>query len=342
MKSKVIKILIVTVLVIGIGVAIFINHQNSKFQYNIDTATGNTAGNLNNGGTFAEYDGKIYFANPYDDGRLYIMNTDCTEATRLNTDSVSSLNVCGKYIYYVKNNYSRDAIDAGTRISMYGVYRTNLKGRNSYCLYETLSGTTSMYGNYLYYQHYTKTEPLSFHKVKIDGTEDTELSTIPINPSCIYNNKVYYANPKEKNNIYTYDVKTGTTSKVNDANAYMVDYADNYVYYVDLAKGYSLVRYNVANGTTELLYAPDNGKVVRYNRYGNKIFFSVEGDDWGLYRMNSNGTQIEFLADGNIVNIQCTSKYTFFQYFENAELLYRVPTSGAITKIEEITILKEE
>lgn len=340
--KKAMKILIPILVIIGIGVAAVFGYINSRFDYNIDNATGNTAGNLNNGGTFAEYDDKIYFANPYDSGRLYVMNTDCTDAKRLNTDTVSSLNVCGSYIYYVKNNYSRDTIDTGGRVNMYGVYRTDLKGNNPESLYETLSGVTSMYGNYLYYQHYTKTSPLSFHKVKIDGTEDTELSTIPINPACIYNNKVYFANPNQKNNIYTYDIRLGALNKVNDANAYLVDYADNYVYYVDLAKNYSLVRYNVANGTTELLYAPNNGKVISYNRYGNKIFFSVEGEERGLYRMNANGTQIEFLVRGNVVNIQCTSKYTFFQYFENAELLYRVPTSGSITKIEEITILKED
>ncbi|MBQ4282749.1 MAG: DUF5050 domain-containing protein [Lachnospira sp.] len=342
MKGKIIKILILAVAIIGIIVAAIFGYINSRFNYNIDNATGNTAGNLNNGGTFAEYDGKIYFANPYDSGRLYVMNTDCTDAKRLNTDSVSSLNVCGSYIYYVKNNYSRDAIDTGARVNMYGVYRTDLKGNNPTSLYETLSGVTTMYGNYLYYQHYTDTSPLSFHKVKIDGKEDTELSKMPINPACIYNNKVYFANAGQRNNIYTYDIRNGSLSRVNEANAYLVDTADNYIYYIDLAKNYSLVRYNVANGTTELLYAPDNGKVVTYNRYGNKIFFSVEGEERGLYRMNANGTQIEFLVEGNIVDIQCTSKYTFFQYFENAELLYRVPTTGSITKIEEITILKEE
>ncbi len=341
MKNKAIKIVIIILIVAGLAVTAILSYINSRFDFNIDTATGNTAGNLNNGGTFTEYNSKIYFANPYDSGRLYVMNNDCTDAKRLNADTVSSLNVCGSYIYYVKNNYSRETIDAGGRANMYGVYRTDLKGNNADSLYETLSGVTSLYGNYLYYQHYTDTAPLTFHKVKIDGSEDTKLSDIPVNPSCINNGKIYFANPKSKNNIYSYDIKSGVTTQINTANAYMVDYADNYVYYIDLAKDYCLVRYNVINNTTELLYAPDNGKVISFNRYGNKIFFSIEGDNRGLYRMNANGTQIESLVDGNVVNIQCTSKYTFFQYFENAELLYRVPTTGSITKVEEITILKE-
>ena len=58
----------------------------------------------------------------------------------------------------------------------------------------------------------------------------------------------------------------------------------------------------------------------------------------GLYRMNIDGTQIETIAIGNITNIHCTSKYTFFQYYEDQGVLYRVSTSGADTSVEQITI----
>ena len=35
------------------------------------------------------------------------MNSDCTNAMKLNDDSVASINVCGSYIYYVKKISSR-------------------------------------------------------------------------------------------------------------------------------------------------------------------------------------------------------------------------------------------
>ena len=37
------------------------------------TVTGNTGGNLNNHGLFAEADGRVYFSNAYDGGCLYSM-----------------------------------------------------------------------------------------------------------------------------------------------------------------------------------------------------------------------------------------------------------------------------
>lgn len=74
----------------------------------------------------------------------------------------------------------------------------------------------------------------------------------------------------------------------------------------------------MSNKTLELLYAPENGKVINYNVYGNKIFFHVEGgDNAGLYRMNVDGTQLEYVAVGEISGIHCTSRYTFFSYYED-------------------------
>ena len=61
---------------------------------------GNTAGNLNNGGLFCESDGKVYFANAYDNNTLYSMNPNETEQTKLGVNSVASINAGGDYLYY--------------------------------------------------------------------------------------------------------------------------------------------------------------------------------------------------------------------------------------------------
>ena len=115
------------------------SYFSTRFKYNSKTAVGNTAGNLNNKGRFCEYDGKIYFANPYDDGHLYVMNSDCSNARALNTDSVYYINVCGNYIYYVRNNLSSAKENSFTG-QMFGVYRTDLDGQNADTITTTKSG----------------------------------------------------------------------------------------------------------------------------------------------------------------------------------------------------------
>lgn len=93
--KKVIAIILIILAISGIGIGVFFNYQHSRTTMNNDNAVGNTSGNLLNGGLFCEYDGKIYFANPNDYNRLYVMNSDCTDIKKLNEDSVAYINVCG-------------------------------------------------------------------------------------------------------------------------------------------------------------------------------------------------------------------------------------------------------
>lgn len=318
------------------GLAAF-NSWNSRIIYNSDNATGNTCGNLNNGGLFAEYKDKIYFANPYDQNHLYVMNSDCSNARKLNDDSVASLNVCGNYIYYVKNNFTSDSIGVLFRGSLFGLYRTDLNGENKVELYEKLSGILSLCGNYIYYQHYDDQTAFSLYKVKINGKEETKISDIEYNPASMVDGKIYFSNITDKSNhgIFTLDTKNNSISQYFEGNTYLADMQGNYLYYIDIDKGYSLLRVNTSNKMVEQLCEE---RVVKYNIYGNKIFYQVEGEHGGIYRMNVDGTQHELVASGNFTNIHCTSQYTFFQYFDNQGVLYRVPTSGPLSNVEEITI----
>lgn len=337
------KLLIAILVVAIVGGAVFYFNYTNRFIYNNDTAKGNTTGNLNNGGKFCEYDDKIYFSNPYDKGYLYVMNSDCSDARLLKDSSVEYINVCGKYIYYADNGGLRKYVNEATRGNSYGIYRINLDGSGVEKLHSNLSGVSSLCGNYIYYQRYDNKTPLCFYRTKIDASSEEMLSETPHNPASINNGKVYYTDVSNKNNIMCYNPESQTTGIFYNANAYLVDVTDNYIYYIDLDKNYSLVRLNLNNKTLELLYeASDNGKVINYNRYGNKIFFQVEGTENGLYRMNINGTQIEKIATGNLRNIYCTSQYTFFQYFEDSTTLYRVPTSGTLVKVEQITIEQQK
>lgn len=336
--KKIITIIVSIVAVIALAGGLTFSYFSTRFKYNSKTAVGNTAGNLNNKGRFCEYDGKIYFANPYDDGRLYVMDSYCSNARALNTDSVYYINVCGNYIYYVRNNLSSAKENSFTG-QMFGVYRTDLDGQNADTITTTKSGIATLYGNDIFYQYYNANEGMYVYKAGIDGKDDKKFSSKVYNLASVYNGKFYFADTYNKNYISTLDASTGNVSAYFNVNAYLVDAADNYIYYIDLDKGYALMRLNTSNKTLEQLYSPaDGGKVINYNRYGNKIFFQVEGTNTGLYRMNADGTQIEYIAAGNISTINCTSQYTFFQYYEDNETLYRIPTVNPITKVEEITI----
>ena len=260
--KKAITISVITIIGLLLAVSIFLSIRSSRIIYNSDNAIGNSAGNLNNGGLFCEYNDKIYFANPYDYNKLYVMNSDCTNAMKLNDDSVASINVCGSYIYYVKNNFKQETIGTIFRGQLFGVYRCDLNGESLKALYDSLSGTIALSGNSLYYQHYSDTTPLAFHKVDIAGKKDTKISDTPYSPACVHNGTIYFSDPAGKHNILSYDTKTDKTSVLYDCNSYLADVENGYAYYIDLSKNYSLVRLNTSNKTLELLYGEKGNKVV--------------------------------------------------------------------------------
>ena len=78
-----------------IGSAI-LSYLSGRVPANDISVTGNTAGNLNNGGLFAESEGRVYFSNAYDGGCLYSMNSDETDLKKLGSSSVNSINVGGR------------------------------------------------------------------------------------------------------------------------------------------------------------------------------------------------------------------------------------------------------
>ena len=81
------------------------------------------------------------------------MDSDCSNARMLNSDSVASLNIYNDKIYYVKNNFSKEMIGTILRGQLFGIYQTDLEGQNSTMLYNHLTGSVSLCGKYLYYQH---------------------------------------------------------------------------------------------------------------------------------------------------------------------------------------------
>lgn len=336
MSNKLRTRLIVGYIIFMVCVAIGFYAYMNRMTYNPEGARGNTAGNLNNNGMFCESDGTIYFANPYDKNRLYAMDSDCTNIRKLNSDTVCSINSYGKYIYYVRNNYSPETATLIFRGQLLGVIRTNLKGTKAKALYDSVAGVINLYGNELYYQHYSNEDGLSFYKVGIDGKNNTRVNKDGTYPASIYNNVLYYTNTTGNHGIYTHDLRYNTDAIYLDANAYMVDMQGDYIYYIDLDQKYSLVRVNTTTGIQELLVDGRDGKCISYNIYGNTLFYHVEGDTPALYRMSVDGNNRQFIKYGNITNISCTSQYTFFQVF-GVTSLYRVPTNGG-TDVELINI----
>ena len=329
-----------TLILIGVIIAIvaFITtaYIITRMPTNPEDATGNTAGNLMNDGMFCEHKGRIYFANPYDNNCLYSMKNDCTDLKKLSNDTVSSINAYGKYIYYVRNNSLKMNVeDVGLRGQIFAVVRAKLNGKDASGIITGLSWDMTLDGNRLIFNTVEESKNVTA-SIDITGENYHVIFEDDIDNYCLKDNKLYYSKKNDNHNIYCRDLDTGADTLYLKGNTYKVLFVDDILYYIDLDNDYALTKINL---TTNIRSVLTTDRVVRYNVYGNMIFYQSEDPVHELVCMDTTGNMRRSLFNGDVSTIGCTSTYTFFTDL-NSNSLYRYPTNGTGT-VERIYLLEE-
>lgn len=291
---------------------------------------GNTAGNLNNGGLFCEYDGKVYFSNAYDYGTLYVMNSDETEVKQLNKSVVSFINASDSYlIYYQEGVHTDDKLSS--IVQNIGIYRTDLKGKNADCISEDACTALVLTGNHIYYQHYDNKSYTSLYKSDLAGKNISEVEKGIINPHCVYGNSIYFNGTDKDHYLYSLNTMNDTISTVWLGNVWNPVVSGNYVYYMDLSNHYGLSRYSLITGEVEIL---THDRVDFFNVYDNMIYYQTAGkDNQALKRMRIDGSNNEVVHEGIHEHINITSKYVYFNEFSFDTPVYHVPLYGGNVSI---------
>lgn len=323
--------------VIGIGSIIIIAvcfyliyRINTKIYYNEDSYIGNTAGNLYNGGIFCKQDETIYFSNFNDDGALYSMDLDFSHVKKINTDKACYINVDDHYIYYSKQNWTKE--NPVQSIFIYytsGLYRINKNGKRTFSLYHDPVGVSLLAGNYVYYQHYNKETGLHFYKSKIDGTEKTKLSEYSIMPASVHNGALYYTTGSSapNHNIYTLDLKTDTVQTFYEGNCYMPIATDQFVYYISLDDNYKIKRISYDKTINETL-VNEFCSTFNISEDGTTLYYQIDGgNDNRIASMDlTTGTQTTIM-DGDYKSIHVIDSYVFFRDF-NETTTYLLDTAA--------------
>ncbi len=295
----------------------------------IPTGTvGNTAGNANNGGYFCEYDGVVYFANPYDNGTLYSMLPDESKITKLSSISVSNLNAGGDYLFYFQQEASGSS-GLGYVRSSHGLFRTTLDGKHVSRLTDDYLFNVQLVDNYLYYLS-TNDTGSGFFKQAIDGSDPELLTENGWNFACAQTDGTVYYNGDDTNHyLYRYDTRTGSSSVVWEGNIWYPVYDNGYVYYLDVANDYRLCRYSLSEDKIEVL---THDRVDCFNLAGGYIYYQKNSiSEPALKRMTLSGQDAEVVAEGNYTRISATSRYVYFSLYDNEMLIYRTPINGPVS-----------
>ena len=317
MKNK--RIYFFGSIILGLLIILFIiyNILAGRVTMNPPGTVGNTAGNLNNGGLFCEYDGMVYFSNSYDGGRLYSMNVDEGNIKKLNDVNVRNILAGGKYLYFFRmaNPDSKNMEKLG---SIKSFNQCRLDGSKSVAISRDVVINAQLVDNYIYMMT-VNGSTAQFSKVKIDKSESIALSNNEINPSCVVNGTIYYNGVPNDHYLYALDTTSDASRVIWTGNVWNPIVQGDYVYYMDVENNYRLCRYSLTQEVVEVL---TNDRVDCYNLNGNYIYYQSNGEHPALKCMYVDGTGLQEVASGIFTNINMTSQFVYFQEYGKESVLY--------------------
>lgn len=332
MKKTIIFLLVVALVIGGFAA---LTHYANKVYYNEDDTTGNTAGNLYNGGLYCEIGDTIYFANPSDDGAFYSMDTDCTNVKKLSTDKVASLNADEHYVYYSLRNYAKENISVSVlTFRNTGIYRYARKNGRVAMLFDGANAVSCLYGNTIYYQHYDTKTAIQLHKVDIDKKNAGLVNTDGMVPASIYNGVLYYAGDEKDHYIHALNLATGSNSVLVHANSSMPIAMPGGIYYIAMNDGYAIYRVGYDGSGPEKLV---DEFCFTYNITPDEhyLFYQIDGgDDNRIVRLDLTTGIAQTIMDGNFKQIHVTSRYVFFSDFDDTHTYAYQRSDGTVNIFE--------
>ena len=319
-KRRIKYIIFWIVIALVIATVLIIKQLSSRVKLNSEGTVGNTAGNINNGGYFCEYNGTVYFANPYDNNNLYSMNADETKIKRLNSSVVCNILAGGEYLYYFQLDGSSDGGMENVR-TVKSFNRCNLNGQHAVGLTRDVIVSAQLVDNYLYLLAAKKSGPV-FSKMKIDKSEEKVISDHNINPASVQNSTIYYNGVVQDHYLYALDTETDSYRVAYRGNLWNPIVDGTFVYFMDVDNNYRLCRYNMVNDVIEVL---TNDRIDCYNMGSGYIYYQKNGTEPQLKCIRVDGTDEKVIAEGNYTHISMTSQYVYFQEFGNPYSIYHCP-----------------
>lgn len=324
-KVKVLILILAVAAIMMLSMALKI--MSEKVPENGISTTGNTAGNSNNGGLFAESNGKVYFSNSFDKGYVYSMNPDETEIKKVNGTPASHILVGGDYLYYYMDT-SDGGEGLGYVIKTFGIYRSKLDGSKSKCLDRNLVVNMNLAGDYIYYQRYTNKDFTQIYRIKTDKTEMAKVTDEIINPSCIADGIIYFNGTEKDHHLYAMDTTNNTVKLIYKGNVWFPQYNNGYIYYLDLDNDMKICRLKLGANTVEIL---TQDRVEAFNVGDSYIYYqTIDAENPCLKRVHPDGSGNEVVAYGYYNSINLTSQYAYFKEYLDDVTIYHTPVNGPI------------
>ena len=280
MNKTVKTILAVAAVIAVIGILILIRtlgDRAAQIPENEPGTTGNTAGNLYNGGTFCEHDGTVYFSNPYDGGTIYAMDSDQSNIRKLVSGNDSFINAAGSYIYYFSTSAS-DQSGLGYVRNGRGIYRVDTAGKTNVLLARVTTDSMMLLGNMLYYTNFGEDASnedvalVTVDGISTNGGEGVSLLRDHPKLGSANDGAIYYAGMNADHHLYMLRPDTGESIQVSDLNMYLPILQEGTVFFLDMDDHLRLKAYTISNNSVRTI---TNDTIDAYNLYGDIIYYQT-------------------------------------------------------------------
>ncbi len=314
--------ILIPIIILGIVIGIIIKENANEVKMNEQYVNGNTAGNLYNGGLFCESNGVIFFSNPSDNGRLYSMDSNGSNLTKLSNDVATFINADENYVYYVKNEIGGELDYSFSDFNTTALYRIDRNGENPVILDGEPTLYAALLGNYIYYLHYDQDADTSFlYQVRIDGEEQRKVMNEAVY-TCNTDEQYFYYNGMSRNGyIHRFDTSTNNSTVIYEGNAFQPIVKDGVdVYYIDGDSNYTIAHTNLEFNNPRYI---TEDSVDAYNVHGSTIYYQryAEGDS-ALCMVKNDGSENTVIKKGDYCDIHVTSYFVFFRDFHSGQMYY--------------------
>ncbi len=284
---------------------------------------GNTSGNANNLGIYAQQGDWIYYSDIMGDYHLSKMKIDGSEVSDLSDELVLSINVIGDWIYYVgsqeMNIYKIKTDGTGkTQLgTLHAAPYSNLIVQNDMIYFTnpdeqgmlysmTTDGTNAkklsdkkvfriiVEGEWIYYiaalvNEQTYETAYELRKIKTNGTGDVSLDPEAGYNLLIDHDWLYYTVASENNRLYRIKTNGQGRIKLSDDNITMLNLANEKLYYTTTPGYYLKVCELDGSGSTQLIDETASGIFI----VGDWLFFSSVTNMGRIFKVKLDGTQFQ-------------------------------------------------
>jgi len=284
---------------------------------------GNTSGNANNLGLYAQQEDWIYYSDVMGDYHLSKMKTDGSEVTDLSDDLAISINVIGEWVYYVgtqEMNIYKVKTD-GTGKTQLGtkhaaaysnlivqndqiyfvnpdeegmLYSMTTEGENAKKLSDKHIFRIIVEGDWIYYvstvtndQTYETSYELG--KMKTDGSGDVTLDQHGGVNMVINDDYLYYTVASENNRLYRIKTNGQGRIKLSDDNVTMINMANGKLYYTTTPGNYLKVCELDGSGSKQLIDETAGGISI----VGDWLYFTSVKYMGRIFKVKLDGTELQ-------------------------------------------------